>query len=142
MRIVEMHSHLNGHEHILVHKPDAWGEIEETIAAVDAAGCRTKVSKEKTIQGKILYSPTDINLCFMSEFRSRGWNERSTSYYITSDVELIRRTVNEPPEKQREMILEAGREPLYTYNQTDFVKSRLAIEVRSGSMLSWRTISL
>lgn len=132
MRIVEMYSHLNGHEHILVHKPETWDEIEETIAAVDAAGCRTKVSKEKRLQGKKLYSPIDMNVCFKAEFRSRGWEEQTTSYYITADVDPIRRTLDEPAEKQREMIEEAGQEPIYTFNQTDFVKSRLAIEVQLG----------
>lgn len=132
MQIVEMYSHLNGHEHILVHKPSMWDEIEETIGAVDAESCRTKISEEKRVQGKRLYSPIDINACFKGEFRDRGWEEQRTTYYITRDVELIRRTLDEPTEKQREMIEEAGDEPILTYNQTDFVKQRLAIEVQMG----------
>lgn len=36
MRIVELYSHLNGQEHILVHKSALWKEIEQVIATVDA----------------------------------------------------------------------------------------------------------
>ncbi len=64
MRIVEIYSHLNGLEFLLVHKPELWEEIQEVIHKVDAGLCKTKVSKEKTMQGRLLYSPVDMNKLF------------------------------------------------------------------------------
>ena len=64
MKIAEKYSHLNGLEFLLVYKPELWIEIERVINDVDAEKCKTKISKEKTKQGKILYSPIDMNLAF------------------------------------------------------------------------------
>lgn len=132
MRIERMYSHLNGHEHILVHKRHIWDEITAAIEEVDAEACRTKVSKEKTMQGKILYSPKDLNSRFTSEFTGSGWAESRTSYWVTADHDLIRRTMAMPADAQRKEIEEAGAEPIYSYNQTDFVKDRIAVEVQMG----------
>lgn len=132
MRIAEMYSHLNGHEHILVHKPHIWTEIEETVAAVDAAACRTKVSRESRMEGKLLFSPKDLNACFKSQLSDRGWEESRTSYWVTSDYRLIRRTMGMPADAQKQAIEEAGEEAIFSYNQTDFVKDRIAVEVQLG----------
>ncbi len=45
MRIVQQYSHLNGYEHILVHKPHVWKDIVEVGSSIDAEQCRTKVSE-------------------------------------------------------------------------------------------------
>lgn len=72
MRIVERYSHLNGWEHIMVHKPQVWHEIEEVIAIINAEEIRTKVSKEKTKAGRMLYSPGHLNQRFKEEFFDPG----------------------------------------------------------------------
>jgi hypothetical protein len=72
MRIVETYSHLNGLEFLLVHAPTLWKEIESVIADVDANKCRTKVSKEKTVKGKLLYSPIDMNTSFKHLLREKS----------------------------------------------------------------------
>ena len=56
MRIVAKYSHLNGYEWLLHHHPNLWGEIEEAIKAVDAL-LVDRVSKEKTMVGKVLFAP-------------------------------------------------------------------------------------
>ena len=61
MKVVETYSHLNGLEYLLVHKPNLWKEIQNVIISIDAEKCRTKVSKEKTMKGKLLYSPIEMN---------------------------------------------------------------------------------
>lgn len=132
MKIARMYSHLNGHEHILVHKPHVWDEISETISELDAEACRTKVSREKRMCGKLLYSPTDLNACFKAEFTARGWKESRTSYWVTADHNLIRRTMDMPAEAQKQAIEDAGAEAILSYNQTDFVKDRIAVEVQMG----------
>ena len=61
MRIVARYSHWNGEEFLLVHHRELWDEILEVIASVDAEACRTKVSRERTMAGSLLYSPIDMN---------------------------------------------------------------------------------
>ena len=64
MKISETYSHLNGLEFLLVHQPKLWKEIQDVVAKVDAAVCKTKVSKEKTMKGKLLCSPVAMNSAF------------------------------------------------------------------------------
>lgn len=132
MTIAQIYSHLNGQEHILVHKADIWQEIQEVIAAVDAESCRTKVSREKKMSGRLLFSPKDFNRRFKQELEQRGWHESRTSYWVTADSKLIRKTLSLSPEQQREEIIKMGEIPISSYNQTDFVKQRIAVEVQFG----------
>lgn len=132
MRIVETYSHLNGLEYLLVHKPELWDEIKDVIEKVDASKLKTKVSKEKTMNGKLLYSPVDMNKAIEGQFSQRGWAESRTSYWVTSDATLIRKTLQLPADEQKREIEGAGKVPIYSYNQTDFVKERVAVEVQFG----------
>jgi hypothetical protein len=83
MKIIETYSHLNGLEFLMVHEPALWTEIQDVIAAVDAEVCKTKVSKEKTKKGRILYSPKDMNSSFSQLLRARDWKESRVSYWVT-----------------------------------------------------------
>jgi hypothetical protein len=132
MKIVETYSHLNGLEYLLVHKPILWQEIQAVIASVDAEKCKTKVSKEKTMKGKLLYSPIGMNTAFKKLLRAKNWQESRVSYWVTKSEKLIRKTLAIPPEEQKKEIKAAGEVPIYSYNQTDFVKNRVAIEVQFG----------
>jgi hypothetical protein len=93
MRIAEIYSHLNGLEFLLVHKPALWQEIQTVITAVDADSCRTKVSKEKTMKGKLLFSPIDMNAAFNQLLRNKSWDESRVSYWVTKNEKLIRKTL-------------------------------------------------
>ena len=86
MRFAAFYSHLNGLEFLQVHQPGLWTEIGQVIAGVDAEVCRTKVSKEIRTLGQVLYSPIDMNAATSTAFRSLGWNERRTNYWVTSDA--------------------------------------------------------
>jgi len=132
MRIAETYSHLNGLEFLLVHKAALWEEIQTVVSGVDAGRCRTKVSREKTMRGKLLYSPIDMNESFKQLLRARGWEESRVSYWVTKSEKLIRKTLTLPPEQQKEELLGAGETPIFSYNQTDFVKDRVAVEVQLG----------
>lgn len=132
MKIIETYSHLNGLEFLLVHKPKLWIEIQNVISLVDAEVCKTKVSKEKGMVGKLLYSPIDMNASFKSLLSGAGWNESRVSYWVTKNEKLIRKTLSLDTREQREEIEEAGEIPIFSYNQTDFVKERVAIEVQFG----------
>ncbi|MCP4166434.1 MAG: restriction endonuclease [Chloroflexi bacterium] len=132
MNIIETYSHLNGLEFLLVHKPHLWGEIQDVISAIDGEACRNKVSKEKRKKGQLLYSPVDMNKAFKSLLSLIDWEESRVSYWVTKDEKLIRKTLTLTPEKQKQEIEAAGDTPIYSYNQTDFVKERVAIEVQLG----------
>lgn len=132
MKICETYSHLNGLEYLIVHKPHLWQEIQEVIITVDAKACKTKKSKEKRMVGKLLYSPVDMNANFKELLVKTGWEESRVSYWVTKDEKLIRRTLPMPEKKQKEEIEASGESPIYSYNQTDFVKERVAIEVQFG----------
>ena len=132
MRIVEKYSHLNGLEYLLVHKPDRWSEIEDVINSVDADACRTKVSEEERSWGKVLYSPSAMNREFANGFEASGWEGEKKYFYVTSDSSLMSEIWDLPPDEQRKRIKDAGLEPLSTYNQTDFVKERVGVEVQFG----------
>jgi len=132
MKIVEKYSHLNGFEFLLVHKPELWKEIENVIKTVDAEKCKTKVSKEKTMKGKLLYSPIEMNKAFKKELTKYHWEESRVSYWVTRDEKLIRKTLTMPPDIQKQEIESQGEIAIRSYNQTDFVKNRVALEVQFG----------
>ena len=132
MKIVETYSHLNGLEYLLVHKPKLWEEIRNVIERVDGKACKTKVSKEKTMKGRLLYSPIEMNKLFKTLLESKNWKESRVSYWVTKDEKLIRKTLAMTPEKQKKEIEQNGSSPIFSYNQTDFVKDRVAIEVQFG----------
>lgn len=132
MKIIETYSHLNGLEYLLVHKPAVWKEIQKVISCVDAEKCKTKVSNEKTMKGKLLYSPIEMNAAFKRLLHEKHWVESRVSYWVTKSEKLIRKTLPLHPNDQKKMIEAEGEIPIFSYNQTDFVKSRVAIEVQFG----------
>ena len=132
MKIVEKYSHLNGFEFLLVHKPDLWSEIENVVLRINAEKCKTKISKEKTMKGTLLYSPIDMNDAFKSKLAGFGWEESRVSYWVTRSDKLIRKTLSMSPEMQKQEIEAAGETAIRSYNQTDFVKNRVALEVQFG----------
>jgi hypothetical protein len=132
MKIAQVYSHLNGQEHILFHKPKLWQEIETVIKQVDAKACKTKISKEKTMPGAALYSPVEMNNRFKAALNALHWHEARTSYWVTGDAKLIRMTIGMNAAAQKAEIENAGQKPLSSFNQTDFVKDRVAIEIQFG----------
>ena len=132
MRMQAKYSHMNGEEYLLVHRADLWREVCEVVAGVDAKACRTKVSREKTMPGKMLYSPQDMNAAFKAGFGKRGWKERRATFWITDDEVVLRSIHHLPEQEQKKKIEDLGRKPIMTYNQTDFVKDRVAVEVQFG----------
>ena len=132
MQIKSVYSHLNGEEFLLVHRPGLWEEVKQAIAAVDAEACRTKVSRERTMRGRLLYSPKDMNDAFKAEFKSRGWGERRNSFYVAPDEKLLRGIYDLTDQEQKNRIEAAGYEPILSYNQTDYLKDRVAIEIQFG----------
>jgi Restriction endonuclease BglII len=133
MKIAQKYSHLNGEEYLIVHHNNLYNEIKEVIANIDAEKLRTKISKEKRKIGNTLLSPIDLNLAFNNEFYKRKWEESRYNYYITLNRELMEKSVLMSAKEQKEFLVANGeKEPIYSYNQTDFVKDKIAVEVQFG----------
>lgn len=133
MKIAQKYSHLNGEEYLIVHHNGLYQEIKDVIASIDANDFRTKISKEVRKKGNALLSPIDLNKEFILEFNKKGWKESRYSYYITLDRELMDKSVPMSAKEQKEFLLANGEgEPIYSYNQTDFVKEKIAVEVQFG----------
>jgi hypothetical protein len=132
MKIGAQYSHLNGFEWIQYHHKDMWDEIAGVIDSIDLSKYLTKVSKEKTKMGNLLYSPGELNAIIKEGFADLGWHEKRTSYWVTDDYDLITKTMHLPEDAQKAEIEQAGKIPIKSYNQTDFVKNRIAVEVQFG----------
>ena len=110
MRVVYEYSHLGGAEILTVRYPELEREIYEVVASVHAM--RSKISREKTMRGRRLYSPKDMNSQFRDGFRLRGYEELRDTYTITipnSDTAI------------------SG-----AFKQIDFVKTKVLVEVQFG----------
>jgi hypothetical protein len=132
MKIVQTYSHLNGLEYLLVHKKKLWNEVKHVIESVNGNACKTKVSKEKNMSGQLLFSPIDLNKEFSKLLADKKWAESRVNYWVTKSERLIRQTISKSAEEQKAEIAAAGETPIFSYNQTDFVKDRVAIEVQFG----------
>ncbi|MFN3961690.1 MAG: BglII/BstYI family type II restriction endonuclease [Fimbriimonadaceae bacterium] len=132
MRIVEFYSHLNGYEWLMHHHASLWREVNEVVQSIDAEAHKTKVSKEKGMVGKMLYSPKEMNASMKVALEKRHWKEERTTYWVTKDAKLIRKTMHMSAAEQKEEIERAGETAIMSYNQTDFVKERVAVEVQFG----------
>ena len=132
MQIKARYSHLNGEEYLIVHRKQLWEEVQAVVAEVDAFACQTKVSREKTMRGKTLFSPPDMNRLFKDGLEKLGWSERRNTFWVTDDEKLLRGIYDLPESQQKQAIEEAGLTPIMSYNQTDFVKDRVAVEVQFG----------
>lgn len=132
MRIVQFYSHLNGFEYLKYHKSHIWDEFEAVVAAVDAEKCRTKASAEARKEGRTLISPIDMNKEFSRLFNEHKWSERRVTNWLSEDTDLLREIMTMDPQAQKLAIEQKGLEPIMTYNQTDFVKDRVAVEIQFG----------
>ncbi len=133
MKIAQKYSHLNGEEYLIVHHNDLYKEIKSIISSIDADKLRTKVSKEKRKIGNKLLSPIDLNKSFETGFGKLNWKESRYNYYITLNRELMEKSVLMDAKEQREFLIASGEKaPIYSYNQTDFVKNKIAVEVQFG----------
>jgi hypothetical protein len=113
MKITEAHSHLNGLEFLLVHKLKLWEEVQKIISLVSAEDCKIKM------MGKSFYKPNKINAKFNDLLLKAGWFN-------------IHKTLTLDALEQKKEIQETGEIPIFRYNQADFIKERVAIEVQFG----------
>lgn len=119
MKIVGLYSFNNGQKYIEHKFGKELIELKSAIESIDAEICKTKKSREKTMKGKILYSPVALNHEFKNKLLPLGWKnikvacDYPTKFYLN----------NYKPQKV------AKRDP---FRDMDFVKNKLGCEVQFG----------
>ena len=73
-----------------------------------------------------------LNRAFCRLLPAKGWMESRVKYWVTAEEKLIRQTMQMSADEQKREIEAAGQTPIFSYNQTDFVKDRVALEVQFG----------
>jgi hypothetical protein len=118
MKIAGIYSFNNGKEAIEAKFSAELGHVEQIIASVDSEKFKIKTSLEKTMAGKTLYSPRELNKAFKAEFEARGWRkykvrcEYPDQYYTSANT------------TQR---ISKG-----AFREMDFVMNHVGIEVQFG----------
>lgn len=136
MKIANIYNHLNGMEYIQVHKRQLWQEITNAIFSIDASQF-TKISKDASKNGKVVYSQKELNKELNRILGGQGWSELRTQYFVTGNLqaEKMISKLNDA-DLQKQIIMDNGAIPYRTYNQVDFVKDRVAVEVQFGKYFS------
>jgi len=118
MKIAGVYSFNGGKEAVQKNYPGLLREIQHIIKSVDASICKTKKSKEKTMQGKLLFCPKGLNNQFKALFAKKGWGP-------------VRENCDYP-----EQYYAKGYQPkpLHkgAFREMDFVKQKLGVEVQFG----------
>ena len=120
MKIAAQYSFNDGLETVSSQFPELLAEVKGCISVVQAEVHKTKESKEKTMSGRLLYSPTGINTDFKAAFAAAPgqWKpvrvqcDYPTTHYL-QDYEI--RSANRG-----------------AYREMDFVKEQLGVEVQFG----------
>ena len=133
MNIEAKYSHLNGEEFLIVRKEKILDEVLEVISEVDAYACKTKISKNQRTRGRSFFSPRDLNNSFSGGFERAGWKERRNQYQVTVDEKDFCDNYSYSDSEQKDAIEVAGEAHIMPDNTTDFVKDRVAAEVKFGN---------
>ncbi|MEO5356326.1 MAG: restriction endonuclease [Nitrospirae bacterium YQR-1] len=118
MIIAGIFSFNNGKETVEKKYPHLLKEIEYVILSVDAGEHIIKESKERTMKGKMLYSPVALNKSFKKHFASMQW----TNYKVNCEYPTRYYTAAHNPKPM------AGG----AFRDMDFVKEKLGVEVQFG----------
>lgn len=119
MIIAGEYSFNNGKNFLSQHFPTELQEVYNVITSINANTYKTKVSKEKTMPGILLYSPPEMNHAIKQEFSRQGWvNHRlpcnyPMQYYVNGYTPNISKITG-------------------AFRDMDFVKNQVGIEVQFG----------
>lgn len=111
MKIVATYSFNGGENFVATNHKTELEEVKKVISLVDASRCKTKKSKEKTMKGKMLYSPIALNKQFKKLFTKRKWD--SVRIKVITDIPELKTAHN-------------------GFREIDMVKNKLGVEVQFG----------
>jgi len=132
MKIAEIHSHLNGLEWLIVQKPALWKEIQSIIASLKIDQFKCPSSSKMKKRYKKPYDGDKICAAFEKGFHAKSYRKSEFDYWLARNEKIARRTMELLPDDQKDSIFEAREAQAPSFNQTDFVKDRVAIEVQFG----------
>lgn len=136
MRIANQYNHLNAREFLIVNRPEEFNELKNTLMSVDANKF-LKISCEMDKLGQVFYSQSRINKEIKRILQNLDWDERKIYYFVTGDEATSRDIINiHDKEEQKRIIEERGFQSYSTFNQVDFQKERIAVEVQFGKYFS------
>lgn len=119
MRVAGIYSFNGGKDFVEKNFLNELTEVFNAIKAINAEQYKTKESKEKTMPGKMLYSPVGLNKGFKEQLEPLRWShvkescEYSPAYYVDDYTPDIAKKV-------------------YPYRDMDFVKNKLGVEIQFG----------
>lgn len=117
MKIAGIYSFNNGKEIIERVHPELVKEIKGIISSIDALKYKVKKSKEKTMRGRLLFSPIKLNEAFESKFKKMKWKtirikcDYGTKYHVAEYK---------------------NKETKGAFREMDFVKDDLGVELQFG----------
>ena len=117
MNVLGEYSFNNGKTVIKTRYKRLLQEVYQVIHQVDSKTCLTKKSREKTMPGKTLYSPIELNKRFKNLFEQKGWKkikvkcDYPSQYYLNGYQPQV---------------------PYRAYREMDFIKENLGLEVQFG----------
>jgi hypothetical protein len=117
MRVVGEYSFKNGKNEIRRHFPDELAEVYEIIDSIEASRHKTKISLEKTMPGRVLFSPASLNKDFKQAFHLKDW--RAHKQACAYPLEYYQAGYRPKAQKG-------------AFREMDFVKNRLGVEVQFG----------
>ena len=119
MKITQTHSHFNGLEFLIIRKPRLWEEIQYVISEIE---CSTigHLIKDGSVE-EYRYDGFEVQKCFSKSLTNLQWVDAHSINSNTFDED-----------EQKKGKVSAGHVPIFIYNQTNFVKERVAIEVQFG----------
>lgn len=122
MKIVAEYDFNGGKDVVLTNYSNEFEELKRAIEQVDASLCKTKESFEKTMGGKILYSPSELNKQFKAILSESGWE----NYKVQCDY-----TFGTYYPEYKKSRLKGQQKP---YRDMDFLKEgkKLGVEVQFG----------
>lgn len=77
MKVVNTYSFKGGEKFICLMYPKELDDVICAIENLDATTCLTKESKEKTMKGKLLFSPRDLNDKLKMVLHKKGWTGKA-----------------------------------------------------------------
>jgi hypothetical protein len=118
MRIVGKYSFKDGERIISEEYAPLLEEVRQVIANVNALVHKTKVSREKTMPGRMLYNPRSLNNAFRREFQRLGWVKQRVRCEYSQEYYTEEYSVSS-----------SMRAP---FREMDFLKGNLGVEVQFG----------
>lgn len=119
MKIAGIYSFAGGVDFVNKNHHNKLAELEIALSLIDAEKCKIKESKEKTMNGRMLYSPVELNKKFVEVLVPRGWEhgireycDYPTNYYV-NDYKPTKETKR-------------------PFRDMDFIKDKLGCEVQFG----------